>query len=395
MVHPQEHQAQPTSGNPEADADVNTALRNALTLHEPPHKSIPFQHDHLTISLPPPSTPFIKIGAGTCGAVFAQPQSPLAFKLSKTTNHSALWNDYTHHIQIFNELTRSAAYLGVAVPQPHYFVPAGHKHAPWAETHSNLLRTASEFVNLPTSVPVSERIPLCPPALYLGSMLGKDKNKRQLPVFSLRNFNLHLNQMGEIGLDYKVLAARIGKAMAVLHGVCGNDAGDVEFVLGGRRHVVGPGRDVKWIEDKTGEEGEEGWYTGPESCQDGDLFQPGDNSFFPSGNPHDEEEVALWLLDFNRVKAFDHKESDGRDVGLRVDAMVRAARENDPYLPRRGPQSQERERPITEEEYEAWVAFRRGYEQVAGNYGDARDSEINPERQFLDDWEEVPRRVRG
>ncbi|KAK4196872.1 hypothetical protein QBC40DRAFT_4430 [Triangularia verruculosa] len=432
MEHSQHQQSQ------QLDVDVDTALRNALTLRRRPPQGRQNRDSHhqdqrllpLRVSLPASTTPFVKIGAGTCGAVFAQPQSPLAFKLCKTTKHTALLNDYFNHHRIYTVFTSSTA--DVFVPEPHYFVFPGHKA--WAETHSSLLTTASEFVNLPTPVLVSERIPpvpahirhllidkFCPesakeaarndPAnndclirVYLGSMLGKSKEARQLPVFSLRNFNLHLNQMAEIGLDYEVLARRIGYAMALLHIRCRNDAGDVEFVLGGKPTTRRSPRALPTRFTKRD--------TGPESCRDEDLFQAADQVLYP--DLHDDDEVALWLLDFNRVRSLRdpgsiissevgangevyltaRKASGATYFGPKMVQTVKAARENDPYCPRYGPPSQEWEQPLTVEERKAWKAFQEGYEEIEnkGYNDDVRPSD-KPKSQFLDIWKEVPRRL--
>lgn len=54
----------------------------------------------------------------------------------------------------------------------------------------------------------------------------------RLQIFSLRNFNLHLDQAQEIGLDTEVPAYALADALAMLHWHTKIDAMDMEFVLG-------------------------------------------------------------------------------------------------------------------------------------------------------------------
>lgn len=52
------------------------------------------------------------------------------------------------------------------------------------------------------------------------------------PNFTLRNFNLHLDQMIELDLSVKTLARAMGEALAVIHWTLCVDAYDIGFVLG-------------------------------------------------------------------------------------------------------------------------------------------------------------------
>ncbi|RYO88310.1 hypothetical protein DL766_003470 [Monosporascus sp. MC13-8B] len=61
-----------------------------------------------------------KIGAGACGAVFAQEGESLAMKLAKCTD-SDLWNDYSKHTLIFAKMKRHE--IEVKVPECYFFVP--------------------------------------------------------------------------------------------------------------------------------------------------------------------------------------------------------------------------------------------------------------------------------
>ncbi|KAK3387594.1 hypothetical protein B0H63DRAFT_559084 [Podospora didyma] len=174
---------------------------------------------------------FRKIGAGACGAIFAQDGKSLVVKLAKNSDETEL------------------------IPEFGYFVPKNHKTS-LTRTRA-LSKPLMMFAHLPTAALVTERIqPLphdtrvrlierfCPPRIkqkalddpanknylvrvYLGSMEGKSGI-----FFSLHNFKLHLNQMLELELDVEGMARRLGHSLAILHWAAKTDAHDVEFVLG-------------------------------------------------------------------------------------------------------------------------------------------------------------------
>jgi hypothetical protein len=293
--------------------------------------------------------PFTKIGAGACGAVFAQQGKPYAIKLSKTSDHGALWNDYIRHAEI-------ARHFGlwefdeVAIPACHFFVPPDDGPQ-FLDQHPGLANAAEPVVNfLLTSALITERIPPLPsrvgallinkycaeaikaqshadPAnrdclvrVYLGSMQGRSGQR----FFALRNFKMHLNHMLELQLDVRALARRVGAAMALMHWAAKTDARDVEFVLGGAERTTSLAVDPERLSSVT-----PGLYTGPASRRTEDFF-------------HRVVTTKLWVLDFNQVRQVT-MDSAG------VAQMVEAARVNDPYIPK----------PLqaSADEREVWRAF--------------------------------------
>ncbi|KAI1379847.1 zinc finger protein-domain-containing protein [Hypoxylon crocopeplum] len=64
--------------------------------------------------------------------------------------------------------------------------------------------------------------------------LGRRKwgqHESRLRVFSLRNYPLHINQIGELGLDPFAYSKVMAQALAFMHWLAKVDANDVEFVL--------------------------------------------------------------------------------------------------------------------------------------------------------------------
>lgn len=73
----------------------------------------------------------------------------------------------------------------------------------------------------------------CLARLYLGSR--RQQPKLLSPNFTLRNFNLHLDQMLELGLPVLLFASTMGEALAIIHWAAHVDGYDIEFVLGSER----------------------------------------------------------------------------------------------------------------------------------------------------------------
>ncbi|KAL6864523.1 zinc finger domain-containing protein [Trichoderma novae-zelandiae] len=274
-------------------------------------------------------TIFRKIGAGACGAVFAQDGKSFVEKLSKT-NDDSLWNDYRMHTRI-SSMFKDWGFTEIKVPEVYFFVPRDDPR--YFEQNPELAMAASEVCNLPSSVLVSERIlPLanptrtllidkyCAPRIkqaafsdaanrdclvrpYLGSMQGKTGGL----FFSLRNFKIHLNQMVELQLDIRSMASSMGTAMAIMHWAAKTDARDVEFVFGSSSKESSAQLSLEEVENL-----QRPTYTGPPSYIAEDFFH---------------RSTDLWLLDFNQVRLITMDEAG-------VAQAVEAARINDPYLPK-------------------------------------------------------------
>jgi hypothetical protein len=314
----------------------------------------PYPEHLMAVSSRPADEPFVLIGMGSCGAVYAQAGKPFVIKLSKTGDHDALWNDYTKHVNIAQCFDTWECYE-VSIPACHYFVPPSEKL--FFGHHPGLIGAAHETCDFPTSALVTARIPPLParvrallidkycaahnkpwartrtrPAnnnnclvrVYLGSTKGKTAQK----PFSLRNFKLHLNHAMELQLDVRTLARGMGSALAIIHWAAETDARGVEFVLGSSSETVSLAMDPDRLAGVAPLS-----YTGPASRRTEDLFR-------------EVQPTKLYVLDFDQVRWMT-VDREG------VAQAVEAARVNDPYLPR----------PLQEasEEKEVWAAFVRSY----------------------------------
>ncbi|KAK3948856.1 zinc finger protein-domain-containing protein [Pseudoneurospora amorphoporcata] len=295
---------------------------------------------------------FRKIGAGACGAIFAQEGQSVILKLAKDPSSAELWNDYSKHRKIARLFEDVYHVEGVRVPEVLGYM--GPQRTDFWDAEPGLIKGAEGICTVPTKALLAERIfPLprstrhlliekyCAPRgkqkaladpansdclvrVYLGSMMGKSGGM----FFSLRNLRLHLNQLIELDLDIAALARRMGIALAVMHWGARTDARDVEFVLGSSSRKKVP-RNLK--EEINGDEEQEhdvapATYHGLE-----DFYC---------------RETEMWVLDFNQVRDIT---LDDAGVALAVEAV----KLNDPYFPK----------PLknSEAEKHAWKAFAVSY----------------------------------
>ncbi|MCJ1389130.1 hypothetical protein MMC18_001984 [Xylographa bjoerkii] len=312
---------------------------------------------------------FRHIGAGTCGTVFEIPGSTEVVKRAKSGHEEELWNDCKSHKKITESFTKHADLLGeLKVPQCGAFIT--HDRPDFWTSQGDLF---PKNYREPTSLYFSERILPIPQSLryalinlYIPEQtkssakeaqankdclvrlyLGKRRNPNRLKptLVSLRNYNLCLDQMEQVGLDTIAFATTMARALALMHWEAHIDADDVEFVLGSSptMNSTTAGTSISWEEldmlDK------------PRS-----TLPPTKVLIFRS------RVVTMWLLDFNRckklfVKAGSTNTADCKDVADRrtesVQMAVDAFFQNDPYYPR----------PLSSNPHEQsiWTIFRDNY----------------------------------
>ncbi|RKU48738.1 hypothetical protein DL546_000910 [Coniochaeta pulveracea] len=310
------------------DSDLNNDLRRMLSIGSVVSTSSSAAERHNKAQRDGQND-FRKIGAGACGAVFAQDGKSIVVKLAKASDRD-LWNDYVMHTRIATELDRFVI-NGLKVPACYYFVP--QEHTEFFDRYPGLMSAANGILNLPTAALLTERIlPLpqvvrekliqkyCPERIRNRAMaetssedclvrpyLGSVKGKSNMMFFSLRNLKLHLNQLLELGLDIEAISTSMGHSLAVMHWSAQTDARDVEFVLGSssKKTTIAPtSEELETMAPLS--------YTGPESYVMEDFFC---------------RTTELFLLDFNQVRRITMD-----DAGITL--AVEAFRINDPYYPR-------------------------------------------------------------
>ncbi|KAI1456930.1 zinc finger protein-domain-containing protein [Annulohypoxylon moriforme] len=323
---------------------------------------------------------FKMIGDGGCSAVFAQEGGSLAVKISKKSRFGQ-WNDYVMHTLIYEEIKHHRA--DVMVPRCYFFVPAEDRV--FFEKNQALVKAARNICDIPTDILVSERIPpleeetraalineYCAPRLRLRALadpknndclvkvyLGSTEGRIGETPFSLRNLELHLNQMIHMGLDVDLMASQVGQALAVVHWAAGVDAWGVQFFLGGSSKPSLPSYlEIEEIEPST--------YTGPKSRIIKHFF---------CGR------TVLWMLNFDQVQPIT---MDHAGVSRAVDAAVFGGI----YLPKRYSRNPA--------EKSVWDRFREQYIDTSNlilQYEDKKTQQLP--HNFLDQISRLELRKKG
>ena len=352
-----------STSNIDTDARLNRELKRMLSIHSVVSTASTAARAHDEAQSRGAQT-YKKIGAGACGAIFAQDGKSVVVKVAKG-NELELWNDYLMHAKIADAF-REFDIASIRVPKYYYYSPRMNES--FFDQNPGLKAAAAPFCNFPTAALLTERIlPLpkntrgclidkfCDPnpamrasaradpanhdclvRVYLGLPRGWGTGR----FFSLRNFKLHLNQMVELDLNVHDFAHRMGDAMAIMHWAAETDARDVEFALGSASKAVplsATSREIERMAPCT--------YTGPESRVTEDFFH---------------RATELWVLDFNQVK---HITMDEEGVA----AAVNAAMINDPYIPK--PNAE------TEVGQKIWEAFCAAYLRTAEKILQKKDPE--------------------
>lgn len=280
---------------------------------------------------------FRTIGAGTCGTVFEIPNTLEVVKRAKNGYEDALWNDHICHKIVLECIGRNLNLFGggLHVPKSLSFVSTSDGHN-WRKLAANFpeqyrSRSALYFSERILPVPESVRFALidkyfpeevrsegkasegnkdCLVRIYLGKC--RDPDRLKPTRVSLRNYNLHLDQMEELGLDTKTFAATMAHALAVMHWDACIDADDVEFVLGSSPTTISHG--YLSLFDLAGEK------VPISTLKDADVHT---------------KAVSIWLLDFNRCQRIRVHgdlpiEEHQKGLEMAVDSFFR----NDPYYPR-------------------------------------------------------------
>lgn len=325
--------------------------------------------------------PFVEyrvIGFGQCGLVFEKPGHGYVLKVAKRSYEDALWADLRAHFRVqeaFDNPQNNR--IECRIPRLYSYVPKGNNV--WWERNMNLFPLVHDSITLPAMTLVSERIlPIpkiarealinkycsiesrafvaanptnrdCLARLYLG--------RRRLtttppPNFTLRNFNLHLDQMVDLKYPVHSLATAIGEALAIIHWSANVDAYDIEFVLGSEG-------DRKYGQDFLAS-----------------LRMSSDD--VAAMAPHTDIEALLtvnfmrrttrlWVLDFNLCNSWDETAAVNNSESL-VAHLAKAFFENDPYYPL----------PLMEDvlEQNLWDTFRSSYIAKASQVLHAKDERL-------------------
>lgn len=286
---------------------------------------------------------FRSIGFGQCGLVFERPGRNYAIKVAKSAYETGLWSDFVCHYNVYKAFDQQIKTPECRVPRLFSFIPKTHQQW-WVENLPSFTEVHSSL-SLPGMALITERIPplpkigrealidkYCAPSsraavaanstnrdclarVYLGRR--RPANAQPPPNFTLRNFNLCLDQMIELGLPLELYATAMGEALAIIHWAARVDGYDIEIVLGSEGDVT-YSRDVHCVLDLTPEEAAAlPPFTNIESLMTVDFKR---------------RTTRLWVLDFNLCNPFSEEVAQEHPEAL-TGHLVTAFFENDPYYP--------------------------------------------------------------
>ncbi|KAB5527934.1 zinc finger protein-domain-containing protein [Coniochaeta sp. 2T2.1] len=325
-----------------------------------------------TVARVPPDSRAIgyrKIGFGQCGLVIQRPGRDFVVKIARPAFQGALWSDFMAHLHVHHGFESQRIPVDIRVPKVFTFV--NDNNSDWWQYHRGLLQEHEGFP-LPSAALISQRIlPLpkiarealislyCPPALQAAAMadrsnrdclariyLGRRRpeNARLAPNFSLRNFNLCLDQMLDLKLPVNYYASAMGEALAVIHWQANVDGYDIEFVLGtDELPADSPEQPVRTRLTSVEAEGRAPIIS--------TTAIPLDTTV-PAEIQERKLQASMWVLDFNLCNRW-NEWIGWQQPDVLVEQLVLAFFENDPYYPR----------PLMEGELEQsiWNSFHTSY----------------------------------
>ncbi|CAI7639894.1 unnamed protein product [Penicillium glandicola] len=280
------------------------------------------------------------IGFGQCGLVFERPGRGYVVKVAKSSYEDSLWADFKAHYSISQAFLKDQSpgqAMECRVPQLFSYIPK--ECDVWWNENKPFFTTTHDSVSFPAMALISQRIrPLpkvarealiakyCPESsrtLTAANPTNRDclarvyLGRRRITTapsanFTLRNFNLHLDQMIELGLPVQKMAGAIGEALALVHWAAHVDGYDIEFVLGSEGYTT---------------------YTRDLSC----VFNLSAEQV-AALPPHTDIEsmmsrtARLWMLDFNLCNMWDDNAAFSNPNAL-ISQLVISFFENDPYYP--------------------------------------------------------------
>ncbi|KAJ5585229.1 zinc finger protein-domain-containing protein [Penicillium hispanicum] len=281
------------------------------------------------------------IGFGQCGLIFERPGRDYVVKLAMSAYMDALWTDLVAHLKVWHAFNHYESEC--RVPRVFSYVPENNQE--WWKENQPFFIDAPKSATLPAMALITERIlPLpkiarealitkyCPQNLQATASanptnrdclariyLGRRRPAPALlpPNFTLRNFNLCLDQMIELGLPIKSYAVTMGKALAVIHWAASVDGYDIEFVLGSE----GDTRYSRDLSQSLGLTAEQLAAMPPHT----DLEAMIQTNF-------KRRTTRMWVLDFNLCNSWEPRVGWEKPEAL-IPHLVLAFFENDPYYP--------------------------------------------------------------
>ncbi|RJE22689.1 Zinc finger protein [Aspergillus sclerotialis] len=283
------------------------------------------------------------IGFGQCGLVFERPGRDYVIKVAKPAYEGGLWPDFRAHFRTRQAFEKEGRDVECRVPKIYSYVPK--RNSRWWNENRPFFYDVHQSLFLPSNALITERIPplpkvarqalinkYCPPQLQHNAnanptnrdclariYLGRRRpiNAPLSPNFTLRNYNLTLDQIVELGLPAASFAAAMGEALAIIHWAANIDAYDIEFVLGSEAKTPYT-QDISLALNLTTEQIA--------------AMEPDTDIESLLSTKCKPRTARMWVLDFNLCNIWEEK-AGWENPEMLLPHLVEAFFENDPYYP--------------------------------------------------------------
>lgn len=214
------------------------------------------------------------------------PRVPRGFEFH-TAQDTVFWNDFTKKLPADEEMPRTGFIMERIRPLPEEI----RRALITLFFHPSEQAVALASVNKENSA--------CLIRPYLGKNAQPD-----VEYDSLWNFELHLNQMTQLGLDTRRLVKEMAIGLSVVHWQACLDGRDIEFVLGTSDERPAFPPTIFDVED---------------------VSKPFDISDIGSK----QRSTRMWVLDFDKTRRFSMEDTNAEILGK----LIPAVHGNDPYYP--------------------------------------------------------------
>lgn len=338
----------------ELDEERNEAIEEQLkALGDSPQLLTTVLSPYFTTRMPsvPASYRQVKLAAavgyrvisfGQCGLVFERPGTDYVVKVAKPAYEGGLWADFRAHFRTRQAFEKEGD-TECRVPKIYSYVPKRNNR--WWNENRPFFYDVHQSLVLPSNSLITERIlPLpkvarqalinkyCPPQLrhnantnptnrdclariYLGRR--RPINAPLSPNFTLRNYNLTLDQIVDLGLPAVSFAAAMGEALAIIHWAANVDAYDIEFVLGSEGDTT-YSQGITFALNLTTEQIS--------------AMEPDTDIESLISIKCKQRTARMWVLDFNLCNVWEEK-AGWQSPEILIPHLVEAFFENDPYYP--------------------------------------------------------------
>jgi hypothetical protein len=277
----------------------------------------------------PDLRPFVKVGQGQCGAVWALTGTTKVLKIMHDGKAEQLLNDFRKHALLLESFQQTPSKFRRNISLPDLITWVGPRNEMWWKEHTRLFPAGMQPTHgivssriFPVPLPVRSAIVdafaqkavkvdkerfLSQPDnkdCLIRMYLGRRQQRSMTNTFRLRNFDMTVNEMEFLRLDTEMYAETMAQTLAIIHWKAKLDGNDVEFVFGSA-----PKAKMRPLAAEL------------EQASMDDVEKLSSELDFK------HRAIGIWILDFDQCQRF-------TDDANGVKQLERGFYFNDPYYPR-------------------------------------------------------------